>query len=85
MSKVSTKNSYYEPLLNNGVWVGSLEDVSQYESVTINYVSDTTNNVLTIQYSVDGNNFQDYPINVLTEYVENIPIVSKYLRIKFLI
>ena len=36
-SKVSAKNSYYEPLLMGDVWVGSLEDVAEHESVTINY------------------------------------------------
>jgi len=84
MSKVSTKNSYYEPLLMGNVWVGSVEDVSMYESITINYVSDTSNNVLTVQYSVDGQNFQDYNIDVGFEYIENVPLVAKYLRVKFL-
>jgi len=84
MSKVSSKNSYYQPLEEDGVWIGQLEDVAEYESVTINYQSDTANNVLTVEYSVDGNNFQEYNIDVMNEYVENIPLFSKYLRVKFL-
>ena len=84
MSKVSSKNSYYQPLEEDGVWIGQLEDVSEYESVTINYESDTNPGVLTIQFSVDGNNFTDYNIDVTTNFIINTPIVSKYLRVKFL-
>ena len=83
MSKVSSKNSYYQPLLMGDVWIGSLEDVAEYESVTINYTSDTSG-ILTFQFSVDGNHFEDYNIDVTTNYFDNIPITSKYLRVKFL-
>jgi hypothetical protein len=83
MSKVSSKNSYYQPLEEGDVWVGSLEDVAEYESITINYTSDTSG-ILTFQFSVDGNHFEDYNIDVTTNYFDNIPITSKYLRVKFL-
>ena len=81
---ISIKNSTNTPLDNNQRWTGEIEDVSKWESVTINYISDTSNNVLTVQYSVDGNSFQDYNIVVGLEYIENIPLVAKYIRVKFL-
>jgi hypothetical protein len=79
---VSIKNSTNTALDNGQTWTGELEDVSKYESVTINYVSDT-HGVLTVQFSVDGNNYEDYNIDVTTNYIDNVPIVSKYLKMKF--
>jgi hypothetical protein len=81
---VSIKNSTNSPLLEDGIFLGELEDVSQYESVTVNVETSSNPNVLTLQFSTDGNHFTDYGFDVTTNFIINVPVVSKYLRVKFL-
>jgi hypothetical protein len=84
MSRISSKNSYYEPLEEGEEWVGQIEDVSEFESITLNYESSNTPGVLTVQFSVNGYIFTDYNFDVTTNFIVNIPIVSKYMRVRFL-
>jgi len=84
MSRISSKNSYYEPLEKDEEWVGQIEDVAEFESITLNYESSNSPGVLTIQFSVNGYIFTDYNFDVTTNFIINVPIVSKYLRVRFL-
>jgi len=87
-SIISTVNSTTVALAANGVFTGTLEDVTQYASITVSLIASqaSATDGLQIQQSPDGTNWDvsdTYTIPAATGKTFGAQIVARYFRIVY--
>lgn len=84
-SVVSILNSSVAPLSGSGVFTGTWEDVSGYDSVVSAVLTDA-DGTLSIQFSPDGTNVdssQDVDIAAAVDEVHRFTVTRRYFRVVF--
>jgi hypothetical protein len=86
---ISTNNSTTTPLGISGVFTGTGDDVSSYDSITVQLDSDvdSATDGMTFQFSIDNTNWDDvYPFSYLTANDSRhfqFPVTGQYFRLVY--
>lgn len=82
-NEISTKNSSILPLQNGGLFTGLSDDVTEYPSVTVNFIC-SHNCIIYIDFSPDDSNWSatEYAYTGTEVFTKRIPVVAKYVRLR---